>query len=138
MKNKFELNEAKDALIIDDNYRRATFLLGLVMFLHVITAMIYIYKANFTFTDGITQVYTLTGVISLIALVLFRLKRSADKEIPLIKINNLKIRDILGGQRYTIKLKDGKRRDINVDIQTHFKEFESLKLLLTENNIPIY
>ncbi len=138
MKNKFKLNETKDTLIIDDKYRRFIFLLRFVLISHVIIALIYIYISNFTLTEGVTQVYTVTGTICLLALIWFPFIRSTKNEILLSEIKYLKIRNIIGGQRYSIRLKNGKRRDINLDAKQYFNDFENLKLLISKNNIPLH
>lgn len=136
MENKSKFNASQDFLIIDDSYKTMIIGMTILFITNIIVSIINLYITHFYLTNGLSIIHTLTGSTSLIALIWFWLNRIIDKQIPFKNISYLKTRNILGAQRFTIILKNGKRRDINLDRKHYFKELESLKQILTEKNIP--
>ncbi len=138
MKNKFGLNDSQDTLIINDNYGRNIFLGNLLLIIKVVVAILILTKSNFNLNELISQIYIIIGSICLIALIWFQLKRTTDSTIPIHLIHKFKTRNIVGGKRYTLKLKNGKSRDLVFYGDDYTKELDSLKELLTKCNIPVY
>jgi len=133
MKKKYRLNDEHDALILDDSYRIGIIFATFAMLLQVLTAIVYIVKANFSFTDGIVQIHTVTATICIVCLIWFKLKKTTKNIIPLTKIIDLKERNIMGQKRYSLCLTNGKRRNLNIDARTDIKEYNFLKSLLEHN-----
>ena len=138
MENKFRLNDTEDSLIIDDNYKTKITFLTILLVINAITSFIILYTTDFDFSEVITLIHAFIGTISLITLIWFWINRVIDNQIAFKDISLLKTRNIFGSPRYTIVLINGKCRDINLDRKNYFNEFETLKELFAQKDIPDY
>ncbi|MFT4741437.1 MAG: hypothetical protein ACI9L9_002230 [Marivirga sp.] len=137
MGNKFKLSDTDESLLIDDSYKTIIGWMTALLIMNVITSLIILYVSHFNLNDELNIIWVASGSISLITVTWFWMNRVVDNRIPLNRISQLKTRNILGGQRFTIVLKNGKRRDINLDKRNYFNELESLKELFKQKNIRV-
>jgi hypothetical protein len=137
MGNKFKLSDTDESLLIDDSYKTIIGWMTALLIMNVITSLLILYVSHFNLNDELNIIWVASGSISLITVTWFWMNRVVDNRIPLNRISQLKTRNILGGQRFTIVLKNGKRRDINLDKRNYFNELESLKELFKQKNIRV-
>ncbi|MFQ3215110.1 MAG: hypothetical protein ACJAT1_002339 [Marivirga sp.] len=137
MENKFQLSDNDESVLIDDSYKTIIRWMTALLIMNVITSLLILYASHFNLNDELNIIYVASGSISLITVMWFWMVRVVDNKIPLNRIHQLKMRNILGGQRFTIVFKNGKRRDINLDKRNYFHELESLKELFKQKNILV-
>ena len=126
-----------NALMIDDNYQTQIWLLRGIFILNILNAFLQLLSRSFDFEITMSFFWLFFGLFSIIALLTGELILSASKSIELHKIDFLKIKSNLNGLTYSIKLKNGKIRRINLDYKNYFKELSDLKEICKTYQIPI-
>jgi hypothetical protein len=126
-----------NALMIDDNYQTQIWLLRGIFILNLLNAFLQLLSRSFDFEITMSFFWLFFGLFSIIALLTGELILSASKSIELHKIDFLKIKSNLNGLTYSIKLKNGKIRRINLDYKNYFKELSDLKEICKTYQIPI-
>ncbi|WP_322548955.1 hypothetical protein [Flavobacterium psychraquaticum] len=126
---KINYNKTENSIEIKDELKNHYFMLMVVMILNLINAIIRLTK--FTKSEfGIEEFFWLAiGIISLISLYLYFFKRSTAEKIKVDEIKKLTEKNVFGNKRFSLDLKNGKRR-----ILGSFNENEiiELRLLLTD------
>jgi hypothetical protein len=130
---KINYNKAENSIEIKDGLKNHYFMLMVVMILNLINAIIRLTK--FTKSEfGIEEFFWLAiGIISLISLYLHFFKRSTAEKIKVDEIKKLTEKNVFGNKRFSLDLKNGKKR-----ILGSFKnenEIVELRLLLTDIGI---
>ena len=127
---KINYNKTENSIEIKDGLRNHYFMLMVVMILNLINAIIRL--AKFIKSEfGIEEFFWLAiGIISLIFLYLYLFKRSTAEKIKVNEIKKLTEKKVFGNKRFSLDLKNGKKR-----ILGSFKnenEIVELRLLLTD------
>ncbi|CDF79483.1 conserved hypothetical protein [Formosa agariphila KMM 3901] len=126
-------NDIDKTIEIKDGMKNYYFIMKILMVLNLLNAMLNlfdVYKTGFGFIE---IVWLVLGLISIVVLYLFIFKKSTSEKIPIDTIKGLSETSIFGRTRFSVELKNGKKRDLN-DIKTQ-KEFNALKKMFNKNRI---
>lgn len=104
-----------DTLKIDDNYKTNMWLSIIICITSIFNAIVILIKKPIQEFDALNYLVLSTGFMVLIALVWFLYKKLMLKEVPLEQIEKLHSFSIMGSRRYSLHLKNGKRRDLHID-----------------------
>ncbi len=129
MKMRFDRDNR--TLEVKDDLKMHFMLLRFIFAINIFNALFRMYN---NYLSGIQNepVIIILGVISVIAL-LFMRSRSTQEMIPLDEIEFLQEKKILGRNRYSLKLKNGKIRNLPIKK----KELDEIEHGLKESGIKI-
>ncbi|MDG4945858.1 hypothetical protein NMK71_05480 [Weeksellaceae bacterium KMM 9713] len=130
---KIKYNEIDKSIEIKDELRSHYLLLKIVMILNLISAVFQLLDINETGIGFIEIILFIVGIISLIILCIFIFKKSTSDKIPIEKIERLTKKSIFGKKQFSLKLKNGKKRDLT-ELKSE-TEFAELKKLFSEIGI---
>lgn len=130
---KIKYNEIDKSIEIKDELRSHYLLLKIVMILNLISAVFQLLDINETGIGFIEIIFFIIGIISLIILYIFIFKKSTSDKIPIEKIERLTKKSIFGKKQFSLKLKNGKKRDLT-ELKSE-TEFAELKKLFSEFGI---
>ncbi|TXD80542.1 hypothetical protein ESY86_20770 [Subsaximicrobium wynnwilliamsii] len=103
------------------------------MILNLISAVFQLINLNETGIGFKEIIFFFTGTISIIILYIFIFKKSTLEKIPINKIERLNEKSIFGKKRFSLKLKNGMKRDLT-ELKTQ-TEYNELKKLFSEIGI---
>lgn len=103
------------------------------MILNLISAVFQLLDINENGIGFIEIIFFIIGIISLIILYIFIFKKSTSDKIPIEKIERLTKKSIFGKKQFSLKLKNGKKRDLT-ELKSE-TEFAELKKLFSEFGI---
>jgi len=126
-----------NVLMIDDNYQTQSWLLRVIFGLNIFNALLQLASRSFNFDDSMSLFWLIFGLFSATILIYWEATRSSSKNIELSKIDVLRIKSNLKGLVYSLKLKNGKTRSINLDYSKYAKELTELKAVISKHNIAI-
>jgi hypothetical protein len=129
MKMRFDRDNR--TLEVKDDLKMHFMLLRFIFAINIFNALLRMYN---NYLSGIQNepVIIILGVISVIAL-LFMRSRSTQEMIPLDEIEFLQEKKILGRNRYSLKLKNGKIRNLPIKK----KELDGIEHAIKESGIEI-
>lgn len=130
---QIEYNSTDKALLIKDYLKVQYFLIYLLIAFNILNAVLNLYDIGETGIGLMELVWLTVGVISFCALFFFIIRKSSINKIPISKIKGLKETSIFGKRRFSLELKNGKKRDL-IDFKTQ-KELDELQNLLSEIGI---
>ncbi|WP_405570835.1 hypothetical protein [Winogradskyella sp. Asnod2-B02-A] len=130
---EIKYNEIEKSLEIKDDLKNHYFLIKIIMILNLISATFQLSDINETEIGFIEITFLLVGISSLIILCIFVFKKSTSEKIPIEKIERLNEKTIFGKKRFSLKLSNGKNRDLT-ELKTQ-AEFAELKKLFSEIGI---
>ena len=87
---------------------------------------------NFRF---INVVWAILGIISILVLYNFIVKKTAAEKLPVDQIKGLNERTFMGRKKYFIELKNGKKRDL-LEVKSE-SEFKQLRKMFQKNGIQL-
>lgn len=102
-------------LKIDDNYKTNIWLAIIICIISIFNAVVILIKKPIAEFDALNYLVLGTGFMVLIALIWFFYKKSIDKEVPLEQIKKLHSFSVMGSIRFSLHLKNGKKRDLPID-----------------------
>ena len=127
-------NSQTNSIEINDGLKTVYLVLKSVMVLNILMAIANLSTKGFDNLDFIGYSYFLVGLLSIGALYFLSFKKATDRTIPIDKISCLREKKSLFGRNfYSLKLKNGKVRDLTQVKST--SDVLELKKLLTENGI---
>lgn len=130
---KIKYNETDKSIEIKDGMKTHYFVMKILMSLNLLNAILNLYDVNKTGFGFIEIVWLILGIASLIILYLFIFKRTTTEKIPITEISGLNEKSILGRSRFSIKLLNGKKRELT-ELKTQ-AEFNELKKMFAEIGI---
>lgn len=132
-KMKIKYNEIEKSLEIKDGIKNHYFVMKFLMILNLLNAVLRLLNLNKTGIGFQEIIWFTLGIASLIILYLFTFKRTTKEKISIAEISGLKEKSILGRSRFSIKLLNGKKRELS-ELKTQ-AEFNELKKMFAEIGI---
>ena len=124
---KIKYNETDKSIEIKDGMKTHYFVMKLLMSLNLLNAILNLYDVNKTGFGFIEIVWLILGIASIIILFLFVYKKSTSEKIPIERIERIKEKSVFGRKKFSIQLKDGKKRDLNgIKTQSEFNELKKM------------
>jgi hypothetical protein len=124
---KVKYNEIEKSLEIKDRVKTDYFVIKFIMILNLLNAVLRLFKINKTGIGLEEIIWFILGIASLIILYLFIFKKSTLEKIPVDEIDQLNEKSIFGKSRFSIKLINGKRRDLSeIKTQAEFNELKEM------------
>ena len=105
-------NEINNSLKINDNASSNQLLIKFVLFLNLFNAVIQLISKPIEQFRALDYFWLLAGVFSCYGLYLFFFKKSTVEHIQIEDIVHLQSKTFFGSQRFALKLKNGKTRDL--------------------------
>ena len=130
---KIKYNETEKSIEIKDGIKTHYFVMKIVISLNLIIAILNLYDVKKTGFGFIEIVWLILGVVSILILFLFLVKKSTLEKIPVQRIEGIQEKSVFGRRKFSIQLKDGKNRDLN-KIKTQ-SELDELKKMFAEIGI---
>ena len=132
---KIKYNEIEKVIEINDDLKNHYFSMKIFMTLNLLNAvsillLLYLNKTGIGFFEII---WLILGIPSLIVLYQYIFKRTTKEKISIVEISGLEEKSILGRSRFSIKLLNGKKRELS-ELETQ-AEFNELKKMFTEIGI---
>ncbi|AJR04823.1 hypothetical protein [Siansivirga zeaxanthinifaciens] len=126
-------NEIEKTIEIKDGVKNYYFVMKFLMILNLLNAVLRLLNLKKTGIGFQEIIWFTLGIASLIILYLFIFKRTTTEKIPITEICKLKEKSILGRSRFSIKLLNGKKRELT-ELKTQ-AEFKELKKMFAEIGI---
>ncbi|EGV43551.2 hypothetical protein BZARG_2842 [Bizionia argentinensis JUB59] len=124
---KIKYNEIDKSIEIKDGVKTHYFVMKFLMVLNLLNAVLRILNINKTGIGFQEIIWFVLGFASLIILYLFVFKRTTLEKIPIGEIKELNEKSIFGRNRFSIKLLNGKKRDLTeLKTQAEFKELKKM------------
>ncbi|MGB5262708.1 MAG: hypothetical protein WBN28_03865 [Lutimonas sp.] len=108
-------DEQNKTFVIDDGLAQQYQFMYLLLGLNIANSIIRSYKMDFNDPSQSDYFWLVIGAISAIALLYRYFKKTTVKEIKLEEIDSFKIKHVLGNERYSLILKNGKSRNLLLD-----------------------
>ncbi|NRT14369.1 hypothetical protein HNP99_000709 [Flavobacterium sp. 28A] len=105
-------NEVDKTIEIKDGLKSHLFLMKLLMIVTLTNSVLNLYDLNTENFGFVTILLLVLGIVSIIFLYQFIVKRSGSEKIPIDQIKGLNERVFSGRKKYFITLKNGKTRDL--------------------------
>ncbi|NRS88738.1 hypothetical protein HNQ02_001656 [Flavobacterium sp. 7E] len=105
-------NEVDKTIEIKDGLKSHLFLMKLLMIVTLTNSVLNLYDLNTENFGFVTILWLVLGIVSIIFLYQFIVKRSGSEKIPIDQIKGLNERVFSGRKKYFITLKNGKTRDL--------------------------
>ena len=109
---KISYNESKNSIKIDDGAKNQYFLVRAMMILTFTNSLLFLYNLSKDHFGIKAFIWIVLGIISLVLSYFLFLKLSAAKELNLNEIDFLKEKNVLGRKRLSLRLKNGKSRNL--------------------------
>ena len=124
---KYSFSESSKEIILDDKWGFNLFVLKTIMLLNIISSSLNIYTYDLTRDPFVYYFWILIGIVSVLLFIQFSFKISGTKELAISDIRHLKVNSILGRDRLSLKLKNGKNRHLvtkndSTEVANFFKE----------------
>ena len=132
---KITYNEAEKCVEINDGLKNHFLLMKALMILNLANAILNLSDTKIDNLRFISVVWALLGIISILVLYKFIVKKSSAEKVPIDQINGLNERVFMGKKKYFLELKNGKIRDL-LEIKSD-SEFKELKTIFTKNEIQL-
>lgn len=130
---KITYNETEKCVEIKDGLKNHFLLMKALMILNLANAILNLSDTKIDNLRFISVVWALLGIISILVLYKFIIKKSSAEKVPIDQINGLNERIFMGKKKYFLDLKNGKTRDL-LEIKSD-SEFKELKRIFTKNGI---
>ncbi|WP_179321143.1 hypothetical protein [Winogradskyella helgolandensis] len=130
---KIKYNELDKSLEIKDELRNHYLLIKIVLILNLISSVFQLIDTNKTGIGFVEIIFFIVGISSLIILCIFIFKKDTSEKIPIEKIVRLNEKSIFGKKQFSLKLKNGKKRDLT-ELKSE-TEFNELKKMFSEIGI---
>ena len=123
---KITYNEDKKSLIIDDGMKFQYFLLKMMLIFTFLSSLIFLYKLSENHFEMMGFIWITLGITSSILLIHLLLKRSAAEKIELNRVAYLEEKHGFGRKRLSLRLKNGKTRNLITRNQSEISEIKKL------------
>ncbi|WP_282068645.1 hypothetical protein [Olleya namhaensis] len=128
-------NQKDKTIDIKDGLKSQYFMIKALMILNLINALL---NVSYISEDGIgfmQIIWLILGIVSIVVLYFFFFKKSSQEKIEIKTIERLTEKTVFGSKRMSLKLKNGKSRDLAY-LKTS-EEISKVKKMLTKIGVPI-
>ena len=108
MKSIIEFNKNTNSLTINDGLKNNSLIMNFLMFLNILNSALRVFKKNISNFEFYLWIFI--GLISILVLLYKFFKTVSSKEIKVDNIKYLKIKEVFGNERFSLILKNGKKR----------------------------
>ena len=130
---KITYNEAERCVEIKDGLKNHFLLMKALMILNLANSILNLSDVRMDNFRFINVVWAILGIISILVLYKFIVKKTAAVKLPIDQIKGLNERIFMGRKKYFLQLKNGKTRDL-LEVKSD-AEFKELKRMFTKNGI---
>ncbi len=123
-------NDIEKTIEIKDGIKNHYFAMKFLLIVNLLNAVLRLLDLNKTEIVFEEIIWFTLGIVSLILLYLFIFKRTTKEKIPIAEISELIERSILGRSKFSIKLLNGKKRELT-ELKTQ-AQFNHLKTMFAE------
>ncbi len=131
---KISYNESKNSIKIDDGAKNQYFLVRTMVVLTFINSLLFLSKLSNEHFAMMAFIWVLLGITSLVLSYFLFLKLSAAEELNWNEIDFLKEKNVLGRKRLSLRLKNGKSRNI---ITRNHAEIIAAKTFFARHGIEV-
>ena len=132
---KIKYNEEDKSIEIKDKQKTQYYAINFLMIINIFNAVVNVYNMNDKQLDWMGYIWVILGIVSLVILVFFIIKKSTLDKIPLEKIQALREKNIFGKKSFSLQLTNGKLRDLT-ELKSQ-SDISELKKMFTEMGIEI-
>lgn len=128
-------NQKDKTIDIKDGLKSQYFMIKALMILNLINALL---NVSYISEDGIgfmQIIWLILGIVSIVVLYFFFFKKSSQEKIEIKTIERLTEKTVFGSKRMSLKLKNGKSRDLAY-LKTS-EEISKVKKMLTKIGVPV-
>ena len=130
---KIIYNEIEKSVEIKDGLKNHFLLMKALMILNLANSVSNLSDVRMDTFRFINVVWAILGIVSILVLYNFIIKKTSAEKLPIDQIKGLNERVFMGRKKYFIELKNGKTRDL-VEVKSD-SEFKELKKMFTKNGI---
>ncbi|PKG51548.1 hypothetical protein [Olleya sp. 1-3] len=128
-------NQKDKTIDIKDGLKSQYFMIKALMILNLINALL---NVSYISEDGIgfmQIIWLILGIVSIVVLYFFFFKKSSQEKIEIKTIERLTEKTVFGSKRMTLKLTNGKSRDLAY-LKTS-EEISKVKKMLAKIGVPV-
>ncbi len=128
-------NQKDKTIDIKDGLKSQYFMIKALMILNLVNALL---NVSYISEDGIgfmQIIWLILGIVSIVVLYFFFFKKSSQEKIEIKTIERLTEKTVFGSKRMTLKLTNGKSRDLAY-LKTS-EEISKVKKMLTKIGVPV-
>ena len=130
---KITYNETEKCVEIKDGLKNHFLLMKALMILNLANSILNLSDVRMDNFRFINVVWAILGIISILVLYNFIVKKTAAEKLPVDQIKGLNERSFMGRKKYFIELKNGKKRDL-LEVKSE-SEFKQLRKMFQKNGI---
>ena len=130
---KITYNETEKCVEIKDGLKNHILLMKALMILNLANSILNLSDVRMDNFRFINVVWAILGIISILVLYNFIVKKTAAEKLPVDQIKGLNERTFMGRKKYFIELKNGKKRDL-LEVKSE-SEFKQLRKMFQKNGI---
>ena len=130
---KIIYNEIEKSVEIKDGLKNHFLLMKALMILNLANSVLNLSDVRMDTFRFINVVWAALGIVSILVLYNFIIKKTSAEKLPIDQIKGLNERVFMGRKKYFIELKNGKTRDL-IEVKSD-SEFKELKKMFTKNGI---
>lgn len=130
---KITYNETEKCVEIKDGLKNHFLLMKALMILNLANSILNLSDVRMDNFRFINVVWAILGIISILVLYNFIVKKTAAEKLPVDQIKGLNERTFMGRKKYFIELKNGKKRDL-LEVKSE-SEFKQLRKMFQKNGI---
>ena len=108
---KINFDPSAQRLEFNDGLKTQYRLILILLFLNIGIATLNLYNKNWSFS-GLNILWTIIGVVAFLGVLFVWLRKDMRHRIPLNEIERLREKTFFGTRRFSLKLRNGKSRDI--------------------------
>ena len=132
---KITYNETEKCVEIKDGLKNHFLLMKALMILNLANSILNLSDVRMDNFRFINVVWAILGIISILVLYNFIVKKTAAEKLPVDQIKGLNERTFMGRKKYFIELKNGKKRDL-LEVKSE-SEFKQLRKMFQKNGIQL-
>ncbi|WP_424494039.1 hypothetical protein [Salinimicrobium sp. GXAS 041] len=131
---KISYNESKNTIKINDGAKNQYFLVRTMVVLTFINSLLFLSKLSNDHFAMMAFIWIILGITSLVLSYFLFLKLSAAEELSCNEIDSLKEKNVLGRKRLSLRLKNGKSRNL---ITGNHAEIVAAKTFFARHGVQI-
>ncbi|MAZ26645.1 MAG: hypothetical protein CL868_06145 [Cytophagaceae bacterium] len=132
---QLQVDEQDKKILIKDGAKTQNNLLKFLMFLNLGNALLNLFLGQLDSLGSIQYLWIFVALISVVLLYWFFTKKSSAGVLAFAEIDSLQEKDRMGVKRFSLKLKNGKVRDLTT--LKNSDEIANIKKVFSRIQIPI-
>lgn len=124
---KIQYNALDKSIEIKDGRKKQYFIIIFLMILNIFSAVLYLFIRNDEQLGLILYFWVVIGILSFGVFMYYVFKKTVVSKIPVVEINQLQEKILLGRKTFSLQLKNGKLRDLT-ELKTKAEILELKKL----------